>query len=48
MISKEIIEKRKADLIQGMEQKRAEMNAMVGAIQDCDYWISQLEHEEEE
>ena len=48
MMSKELIEKRKTDLIQGLEQKRAEMNAFVGAIQDCDYWLSELSKTVEE
>jgi hypothetical protein len=45
-ITKEMVETRKADLIKGMEQKRAELNALVGALQDCEYWLSQIVEEE--
>ena len=38
MITKEQIEQRKAELM-------ADYHALAGAIQDCDYWLEQLESE---
>lgn len=45
-INKEIFEKRREELLKGLEIKRAEVNAFVGAIQDCEYWLSQCKEEE--
>lgn len=38
MISKEQLEQRKAQLM-------ADYHALSGAIQDCDYWLEQIESE---
>ena len=46
MITKEMIEARKTELAQSIEQKRAEMNALVGAVQDCNFWLAQIAEQE--
>ena len=38
-ITREALEKRKQSLM-------ADMNAIGGALQDCDYWLKQLDYEE--
>lgn len=38
-ITREDIEGRKKSIM-------ADMNAMAGALQDCDYWLKQLDYEE--
>ena len=48
MLSKEMIETRRENLLKGLEQKRAEINALIGAIQDCDYWLTKIAEEVEE
>ena len=45
-MNREQSEKRKADLIAGQEQLKANLLATAGAIDDCDYWLAQLEAEE--
>jgi hypothetical protein len=45
-MTKESIEQRKVELQKQLEQIQATGNAVVGAIQDCDYWLSQLEIKE--
>jgi hypothetical protein len=45
-MNKEAIEKRIAELRNNLEQVTAQGNGIVGAIQDCEYWISQLIHPE--
>ncbi len=48
MITKEDIETRKSQLQSELEQARNTMNALHGAIQDCDYWLEQLDEESNE
>ena len=43
MISKEVIEARLAELIKREQALRADLNAVVGAIQDCGDWKAILE-----
>ena len=45
-MTKEQIEARKAELQAGLEQLKANMHATNGAIQECNYWLSQLALEE--
>jgi hypothetical protein len=45
-MTKEQIEQRKAELLATREQLQANLNAVAGAIQDCDYWLAQLAAEE--
>lgn len=45
MIDKEKLEVRIAELQKQLDQVTANGNAIVGAIQDCEYWLSQLEQE---
>ena len=42
IIIKSEVEKRKADLQAQLTQLQANSNAISGAIQDCDYWLSTL------
>ena len=42
-MDKERIERRIADLQKQFEQVQANGNALVGAIQDCEYWLKQVE-----
>jgi hypothetical protein len=44
-MTKEQIEARKAQLIQIRDETLSSFNAIVGAINDCDYWLAQLEAE---
>jgi len=46
MIDREAIEKRLAELRQSLDRIQANGNAIGGAIQDCEFWLSQLEQEE--
>ena len=46
-MTEEAIAKRKADLAAQAEQLRANLNAIDGALQDCDYWLEQLRVPEE-
>lgn len=41
-MTKEQIEKRIADLQKQLGHAQANGNALVGAIQDCEYWLAQL------
>ena len=41
-MTKEAIQRRKAELITNREQVMGQANALTGAIQDCDYWLAQL------
>lgn len=43
MIIREAIEARLADLKAQRDQLIANINACGGAIQDCEYWLSQLD-----
>lgn len=36
------IEERKQELMKQLETLRANINAVNGAIQDCDYWLKQV------
>jgi hypothetical protein len=47
-MTKEQLEKRKADLIASLEQQKANLHATDGAIQECDYWLAQLDVKPEE
>lgn len=44
-MTKEKIEARLQAIRQDMEQTKANYNAQMGAIQDCEYWLEQLEAE---
>lgn len=44
-ITKEAIEKRRAQLLADHQQAIATIQAIGGAIQDCDYWLQLLETE---
>lgn len=41
-MDKEAIEQRRNELKGQLEQVQANGNALLGAIQDCDYWLAQL------
>jgi septal ring factor EnvC (AmiA/AmiB activator) len=45
-MNKAQLEKRIAELQKSLEQVQANGNALVGAIQDCNYWLKQLEQTE--
>jgi len=45
MITKEAIEKRLVELQKELEQTQANGNAIIGAMQDCRYWLAELEIE---
>jgi hypothetical protein len=47
-MDREKLEKRKADLLASLEQLKANMIATDGAIQECNYWLAQLDTEEAE
>ena len=38
----EMLQQRREQLVRDMEQAKANLHALQGAIQDCDYWIDQL------
>lgn len=42
MIDRAAIEKRLAELREQQEQVIAQANALAGAIQDCEYWLTLL------
>lgn len=42
-VTREQIEQRKAILQNDLQQAQANLYAIQGAIQDCDYWLAQLE-----
>ena len=46
MITCEDIEKRKAELESNRAQLLANLNAVDGALQDCDYWLNKLKLEQ--
>jgi hypothetical protein len=46
-MNKELIEKRLLELQKQLEQIQANGNATVGAIQECKYWLSQMDTKEE-
>jgi len=45
-MTKEEIQRRKGELIDNREKVMGQANALTGAIQDCDYWLAQLERKE--
>jgi hypothetical protein len=45
-MTREQLEKRKAELIASMKQIEANLHATSGAIQEVDFWLAQLEVEE--
>jgi hypothetical protein len=45
-MDKEKLEARLADLQQSLKQIEANGNAMLGAIEECKYWLAQLEEKE--
>jgi hypothetical protein len=47
-MNKEVIGKRLATLKEQLKQIEANGNALVGAIQDCEYWLAELEKAEAE
>jgi len=47
-MNKESIEQRKVELKQQLDQALANANALHGAIQECDFWLEQLELKEAE
>jgi len=46
-MNKEALEKRIAELQKELDQMQANGNAIIGAIQDCKYWLSILEKNEQ-
>jgi len=46
-MTKEALEKRLAELRTALEQITANGNATMGAINECNYWLKQLETEKE-
>lgn len=44
-ITKEAVEKRRAELQANYQQAIANAQAIGGAIQDCEYWLALLEKE---
>ena len=46
-MNKEKLEARLLELQQSLKQLEANGNAMLGAIEECKYWLSQFEQEEE-
>ena len=48
VIDKEALEKRLVELRKELEQLQNNGNALIGAIQDCEYWLAQLESEDKE
>lgn len=47
-MNREAIEQRMSELKSQLEQLRANGNALLGAIQECDYWLARLVVEPEE
>lgn len=46
MITRAAILQRKETLQHDQEQMIANLNAIVGALQDCDYWLAELDKAE--
>ena len=42
-VTKELLELRLASLKAGLESIKSNFNAQNGAIQECEYWLSQFE-----
>jgi len=47
-MDKEKLEKRLAELQASLKQVEANGNALLGAIQECQYWLAQIEQTENE
>ena len=47
-MTKEQLEKRRAELVASLEQQKANLHATDGAIQECDFWLAELEKEQNE
>jgi len=47
-VTLEQVQARKGQLIQRKEQLNADLNATIGAIQDCEYWQGVLEKQEDQ
>jgi multidrug resistance efflux pump len=45
-MDKEKLEKRLAELQASLKQVEANGNALLGAIQECQYWLAQIEQAE--
>jgi len=45
-MDKEAIEKRLSELRRELERVQANGNALLGAIQDCEYWLAKLKEKE--
>jgi len=46
MITREMIEARKQQLEAERDELIAKLHAYTGALQDCEYWLEQIEKEE--
>jgi hypothetical protein len=47
IITKESINSRIAELVKREQELRSELSAVIGAIQDCGYWIAQVTKSDE-
>jgi predicted nucleic acid-binding Zn-ribbon protein len=47
-MTKEQIEARKAELRKALQASEEQSERLRGAIQDCDYWLKQLDGEKEQ
>lgn len=47
-MTEELIKARIAELMAQAEQMRANLNALSGAIQDCEYWLEQVKKEQKD
>ena len=47
-MDKEKLEAHLVELQQNLKQTEANGNALLGAIEECKYWLSQVEQEEKE
>ena len=43
VVTKEVVQERLEALKKQAEKLQADLNATVGAVQDCNYWLAQLE-----
>jgi hypothetical protein len=46
IITKDSINSRISELVKREQELRSELSAVIGAIQDCGYWVSQVDKEE--
>jgi vacuolar-type H+-ATPase subunit E/Vma4 len=46
-MGKEEVEKRMVELQNALKRVEAQGNALVGAIQECEYWLKKLEEPEQ-